>query len=267
MVISCLITTSCSDDDKDLENSEMNDSSSIFNKLVGSSWKTHAIIFYDYSNNIKSEYDNSKYPTIITFTDYPIYSTPTPYQLWVDLHPYDPSGKWYGYTSGQTQVWYWDIDGIYIDGFPGAGNCLGEILKFSSTELHTKKYLNAENEWYRIDKYVKVEEPTHNFKDKDENSTSNDDTYFYETNFTFTATTTKITVNFYFSDRLSSATIKYGTSSSCSSSKSASVSSKCASATISGLKAGTKYYFKCVAKSTSGKSYTTDAYPAITNYN
>ncbi|MBD5275392.1 MAG: hypothetical protein HDS37_04745 [Bacteroides sp.] len=89
----------------------------------------------------------------------------------------------------------------------------------------------------------------------------------YQTNFTFTATTSKITVNFYFSDRLSSATIKYGTTSSCSSSKSASVSAKCASATISGLKAGTKYYFKCTAKSSAGKSCTTDVYPAITNYN
>lgn len=89
----------------------------------------------------------------------------------------------------------------------------------------------------------------------------------YQTNFTFTATTSKITVKFYFSDRLSSATIKYGTTASCSSSKSASVTAKCASATITGLKAGTKYYFKCIAKSSAGKSCTTDVYPAMTNYN
>lgn len=258
--------TSCSDD-KDLDNAVMDDSSSIINKLVGSSWQTQATVFYDYSNNIKSEYDNSKYPAIITFTDYPIYSTPTPYQLWVDLHPYDSSGNWYGYKTGQTQVWYWELNDNYINGFPGAGNCLGEILKLSATELHTKEYLNDENEWYRIDKYIRVSEPTHNFKDKEENSSSNDETDFYETNFSFTATTNKITVNFYFSDRLSSATIKYGTTSSCSTSKSASVTAKCASATISGQKAGTKYYFKCIAKSSAGKSCTTDVYQAMTNYN
>lgn len=90
---------------------------------------------------------------------------------------------------------------------------------------------------------------------------------FYETNFSSTEYTNKITVNFYFSDRVSSATIKYGTTSSCSSSKTATVSAKSAYATITGLKPGTKYYFKCVAKSKSGQSCTTSTYPVMTNYN
>lgn len=89
---------------------------------------------------------------------------------------------------------------------------------------------------------------------------------FYETNFSSTAYKNKITVNFYFSDRVTSATIKYGTTSSCSSSKSATVSAKSAYATISGLKSGTKYYFKCVAKSKTGQSCTTLVYPVMTNY-
>ncbi len=99
------------------------------------------------------------------------------------------------------------------------------------------------------------------------NTNNSDDGDFYETNFTSTEYTNKITVNFYFSDRVSAATIKYGTTSSCSSSKTASVSAKSAYATITGLKPGTKYYFKCVAKSSSGKSCTTSAYPVMTNYN
>lgn len=89
---------------------------------------------------------------------------------------------------------------------------------------------------------------------------------FYETNFNSTEYTTKIKVDFYFSEKLSSATIKYGTTSSCSSSKSATVSGVCATATISGLKSGTKYYFKCTAKSKNGESCTTGVYPAMTNY-
>lgn len=89
---------------------------------------------------------------------------------------------------------------------------------------------------------------------------------FYETNFNSTEYSTKIKVDFYFSEKLSSATIKYGTTSSCSSSKSATVSGVCATATISGLKAGTKYYFKCTAKSKNGESCTTGVYPAMTTY-
>lgn len=98
-------------------------------------------------------------------------------------------------------------------------------------------------------------------------SGSDDVEDFYETNFSSTEYTNKITVNFYFSDNVSSATIKYGTSASCSSSKTASVSAKSAYATITGLKSGTKYYFKCVAKSKSGQSCTTSTYPVMTNYN
>lgn len=90
---------------------------------------------------------------------------------------------------------------------------------------------------------------------------------FDEINFTSTSYTNKITVNFYFSDRVSSATIKYGTTPSCSSSKTASILAKSAYATITGLKPGTKYYFKCVAKSKSGKSCTTSEYPVMTLYN
>lgn len=96
----------------------------------------------------------------------------------------------------------------------------------------------------------------------DGGSSSND---FYENNFTSTEYSNKIEVKFYFSEKLSSATIQYGTTSSCSSSKTASVSGVCASATITGLKANTKYYFKCKAKSKDGQSCTTEVYPAMTN--
>jgi hypothetical protein len=80
----------------------------------------------------------------------------------------------------------------------------------------------------------------------------------------FTATKTSITVKFMCSERPSSATVKYGTSSP-SSTISSSISGKQVTATASGLKAGTKYYFNCTVKNSYGSS-TSDTFSAITNY-
>lgn len=65
---------------------------------------------------------------------------------------------------------------------------------------------------------------------------------------------------------VSSATIKYGTNSSTSSSASTSIIGKHAIATISGLKPNTKYYVRCTVKSKGG-TITTDAIPiSITSW-
>lgn len=86
----------------------------------------------------------------------------------------------------------------------------------------------------------------------------------YVTSFDFTATKSSITVKFMCSERPTSATVKYGTSSP-SSTASSSISGKQVSATVSGLKSGTKYYFKCTVKNSYGSS-TSDTFSAITNY-
>lgn len=86
----------------------------------------------------------------------------------------------------------------------------------------------------------------------------------YFTNFNYTATQTSVTVKFYTNERASSATIKYGEYSA-SSSASATITNKEISATIRGLKKGTKYYVKCTARNSSG-SVTSDDYPVMTNY-
>lgn len=84
------------------------------------------------------------------------------------------------------------------------------------------------------------------------------------TNFTYTATQTSITVKFYTDERANSATIKYGTSSP-TSTVSATISNKQITATITGLKKGTKYYVNCTARNDYG-SVTSETYPVITNY-
>lgn len=86
----------------------------------------------------------------------------------------------------------------------------------------------------------------------------------YVISFDFSATKTSITVKFMCNERPSSATVKYGTSSP-SSTISSSISGKQVTATASGLKAGTKYYFKCTVKNSYGSS-TSDTFSAITNY-
>lgn len=86
----------------------------------------------------------------------------------------------------------------------------------------------------------------------------------YVTSFDFTATKSSITVKFMCNERPSSATVKYGTSSP-SSTTSSSISGKQVSATVSGLKSGTKYYFKCTVSNSYGSS-TSDTFTAITNY-
>jgi len=88
--------------------------------------------------------------------------------------------------------------------------------------------------------------------------------YYSDGSFNYTTTQTSVTVKFYTNERASSATIKYGEYSA-SSSASATITNKEISATISGLKKGTKYYVKCTARNSSG-SVTSDDYPVRTNY-
>ena len=86
----------------------------------------------------------------------------------------------------------------------------------------------------------------------------------YITDFTFTATKTSITVKFMCSERPSSATVSFGESSA-NKTLTSSIAGKQVSATATGLKAGTKYYFKCKVSNQNGSS-TSDSWSAITNY-
>jgi len=86
----------------------------------------------------------------------------------------------------------------------------------------------------------------------------------YVISYDFSATKTSITVKFMCNERPTSATVKYGTSSP-SRSTSSSIIGKQVTATVSGLKSGTKYYFNCTVKNSYGSS-TSDTFTAITNY-
>lgn len=88
---------------------------------------------------------------------------------------------------------------------------------------------------------------------------------FYD--FTATKTSLKVQYKIYNKDesKVTSAKIYYGTSSNPTSSKTATVSGVLITANISGLKAGTTYYVKCVATGKGGATTTTTT-RCITNY-
>lgn len=91
------------------------------------------------------------------------------------------------------------------------------------------------------------------------------DVGFYD--FTATKTSLKVQYKIYNKDEagVTSAKIYYGTSSNPSSSKTATISGTLITANISGLKAGTEYYVKCVATGKGGTT-TTSVTKCITNY-
>lgn len=82
--------------------------------------------------------------------------------------------------------------------------------------------------------------------------------------FTFTATKTSITVKFMCSEKPNNATISFGEGSA-TKTLSSTIAGKQVSATATGLKPGTKYYFKCKVSNQNGSS-TSDSWPAMTNY-
>lgn len=237
---------------------------SIKKLLVGTSWKTKSATFYDYNNKEVSSYDESKYPDVITFTDKKVNTYNDNMVLYVDYHKNHP------YYDGYTTVSWWNVSGNNLGGNPGAGNCFGEILNISKTEIKTKYIGNWDNEWYRIDIYVPTNEPTHNFN-QDDNQGGGSTMYekpdvgFYD--FTATKTSLKVQYKIYNKDEagVTSAKIYYGTNSNPSLSKTATVSGVLITANISGLKAGTTYYVKCVATGKGGTTTTTTT-KCMTNY-
>lgn len=261
---------SCGDDDDEMDFSSETHTQTenkIIKQLVGTSWMTKSATFYDYNNKEVSSYDNTKYPDYITFTDKKANTYNDDLILYVDYHKYHPEYNGYTYVSS------WNVSGNNLNGFPGAGNCFGEILSISKNEIKTKYIGNWDNEWYRIDVYTPTSEPTHKFKPDDGGSGTGDGTTTYEKpdigfyDFTATKTSLKVQYKIYNKDeaKVTSAKIYYGTSSNPSSSKTATVSGVLITANISGLKAGTTYYVKCVATGKGGTTTTTTT-KCITNY-
>ena len=273
--------TSCGSDEE--ENSEQTDGhskneSKIISQLIGTSWMTYRVKFYDYNNKEVSTYDNTKYPDIITFTSKRANSYNTDMVLYGDYNKYHPYNK-----DGYTYISSWNVSGNQLDGYPGAGNAFGEILSISKSEIRTKYIGNWEKEWYRIDTYIPSQEPIHNFKPDDGGnggssggnsgggstggSTSYEKPDIAFSDFTAYQTKLKVVYKIYNKDKakVTSAKVYYGTSSNPTKPVTATVSGVLITANISGLKKGTTYYVKCVATGKGGTT-TTGTTKVITNY-
>lgn len=265
-----ILFVSCSSDEDEMEmpsGIHTQAENRIIKQLVGTSWMTASITFYDYNNREVSHYDNTQYPDYITFTDKKANTYNDDLTLYVDYHKYHPEYNGYTYVSS------WNVSGNNLNGYPGAGNCFGEILNISKNEIKTKYIGNWDNEWYRIDVYTPASEPVHKFKPDDGGSGTGGGTATYEKpdidfyDFTATKKSLKVQYKIYNKDeaKVTSAKIYYGTSSNPTSSKTATVSGVLITANISGLKAGTTYYVKCAATGKGGTTTTTTT-KCITNY-
>lgn len=85
----------------------------------------------------------------------------------------------------------------------------------------------------------------------------------YVIGFDFTATKTSIKVSFTIDSKPTSASVYYGESSANKSAGTPTIVGKTVTATVNGLKSGTKYYFKCTVRNSNGSS-TSDNWPAMT---
>lgn len=218
----------------------------MINELTGTSWR------FDKSengNSTRTEY------AIITFADNERLQV-------IDFKTADGN-----YISSKDGVWYFDNNKLvllyYNENIGDTGQmaaALGvenEISSLTSSSMILVDPDGEKTRYFSKVAYREIED------DAPGGGTSSGDAP-YVTDFTFTATKTSITVKFMCSERPNSATISYGESSA-NKTLSTSIAGKQVSATATGLKSGTKYYFKCKVSNQNGSS-TSDGWTAITNY-
>jgi len=240
------------------EKSDSESGDETFNKLIGT-WKITHYTNYDGKGNVTSDYDSEIGTDYYTFKNETYENDPSKYLCISDHISLS--------NNVSSYKWYWTYSNNYIAGTMVSG----EVLSINGSQLLLKNEFYDGGGYYVIT-FVKASEPEHVFNSGGGTSgggtgegggtTSGDAPYV--TSFNSTSTKTSITVKFMCSERPTSATIKYGTSSA-TKTVSSSIAGKQVSATVSGLKAGTKYYFKCTVKNQYGSS-TSDEYPAMTNY-
>lgn len=147
-------------------------------------------------------------------------------------------GKW-GYTAN-----YWNIDpdfcGLDQDDYCSTGMTIRAVYGISKTSYNSGGGSSGGG-----------------------GSSSGDAPYV--TGFDYTATKTSIKVSFSVDSRPTSASVYYGESSANKSAGAPTIVGKTVTATVNGLKSGTKYYFKCTVKNSNGSS-TSDNWPAMTLY-
>lgn len=222
-----------------------------------------------YTNGKLSRY-NSNYGNRFTFTFTDDINDNNEYKLLVNG------------VSANYLLWYIDKDGLYyhatnygyinanmtaleVGGWLVNGGVVmdGHIYKHTDSELIIREY--ASNSTSFEQHYYTAAGNPGGVSGGGSASYEKPEVGFYD--FTATRTSLKVQYRIYNNDEadVNSATIYYGTCSNPTSTKTATVSGSMITANISGLKAGTTYYVKCVAKGKGGIT-TTSTTKVITNY-
>lgn len=254
MAMLCCVFTACGNDDENEEFEEEKYTNAEKSKvLFNTSWR-----LVKRSTNGEIEYTNG--PTFTFSNKGTVYPDGTAcFELYTEGKR--TSGWWIDERLRIHHNYYGDItasEGGKLGQTIGTG---GYIEKLTVDEMIT--WWDSDLFGYNL--YRFYYEAVNNHSGGGSSSYEKPDVGFYD--FTATKTSLKVEYKIYNKDeaQVSSAKIYYGTSSNPSSSKSASVSGTLITANISGLKAGTTYYVKCVATGKGGTT-TTSVTKCTTNY-
>ena len=275
MVILCGFV-SCSDDSEDIldmapENQYTIDDNvkSLSSKLFNTSWTYQYSEFYNKDNG-RYSHTNSDFANKFTFTFSNEIFSNNKYKLivngnsdaacwWhIDEDGVDYSATDYGYRIA-------NMTATDVGGWSACGGCIFD--GYISTQTNSKLILKD----FYTDGIKYVQHIYTASSNSGGGSGGGSTTYekpdvgFYD--FTATKTSLKVQYKIYNKDEagVTSAKIYYGTTSNPSSSKTATISGTLITANISGLKAGTEYYVRCVATGKGGTTTTTTT-KCITNY-
>lgn len=276
LLLNILFMGACSNDSEDIlditpENQYTIDDNvkSLSSKLFNTSWTYQYSEFYNKDNG-RYSHTNSDFANKFTFTFSNEIFSNNEYKLivngysdaacwWhIDENGVDYSATDYGYRIA-------NMTATDVGGWSTCGGCIFD--GYISTQTNSKLILK---DFYTDGiKYVQhiYTASSNSGGGSDGGSTTYEkpDVGFYD--FTATKTSLKVQYKIYNKDEagVTSAKIYYGTTSNPSSSKTATISGTLITANISGLKAGTEYYVRCVATGKGGTTTTTTT-KCITNY-
>lgn len=261
LALAFTLSVSCSKDDDDIIHNEYNysqltdndEDSRLTDKLEGTSWQQVKSYFYDDDPG-----------GIMTFGYNHIW-----YVIGAKQRNYttlDAIGTWYvnnGFLS------------LTISQYDGNASSLSDARCRLSAEGFLWDEITYIDSKVMFGKWKKDDEPTEWQKVPYRENTLSDsgssnggsesqDGIPYVTGYDYTATRNSITVKLMCSERPTNATVKYGQTTP-SGTITSSILNKQVSATATGLKPGTKYYFKCTVRNACGSS-TSDTFYAMTTY-
>lgn len=276
LLLNILFMGACSDDSEDIldmapENQYTIDDNvkSLSSQLFNTNWTYQYSEFYNKDNG-RYSHTSSDYANKFTFTFSNEIFSNNEYKLIVNGNS-DAACWWHidedgvDYSATDYGYRFANMTAADVGGWSACGGCVFD--GYISTQTNSKLILKD----FYTDGIRYVQHIYTASSNSGGGSGGGSDSYekpdvgFYD--FTATKTSLEVQYKIYNKDEagVTSAKIYYGTSSNPSSSKAATISGTLITANISGLKAGTVYYVKCVATGKGGTT-TTTVTKCITNY-